>query len=548
MVNAKSIIESITSVEEPSVSSHSEYLDDASSYHSHSSSAEDEDESGETDSQSSCSCSISTSSSASYSIASNEGSDDEDDDDDDDDESHDGGEKGDESSSSEYHDHNEEEDDSQEDWSYKFFPPNENCRVRFSAETEVYDTLSRNDFTPQEKMASFLSPKDKKAQSHRQNKTIAKLELWIDESPERRTMSNMRTLYRAVDANNGDPKFIGRGLHQMTDKGYDRMNDTKNMCVDSVLEEQEAQWKAWQKENADLMAAFLEAEEEKKDAEMIQEPKRLMWDWERMAQISLQFSKGSIVESIKIAKRDEQQAQKAYLQFEKQEAKKKKMTEKKKKQQQEEATAKSEEPYRLASAAAAAAAAKKTNATNKTKNNSAVRSPVSITPTTVATTLTSCVSASSNLGPDFVVNLNNSSHHNHNDLEDDEKITNAHYQNQNQQQQQQQQQQEQQLLLLQDTFEASYNDMKTTASAPHRQDSLDSLEVLSVDSTLTGDRSILTYDDRSIVTPTEESTLMTLQFRQRLSLQEQQHPCKAVHAAILKKNYKGGVDTNVVIQ
>ncbi|CAJ1932742.1 unnamed protein product [Cylindrotheca closterium] len=473
---ANKMKESGITVEENSISSSSDEdnCDDASSYQS---GLEEDDEEDEDDTQSACSISIASSSSESYSQPSDDHEEDGDDDNDNDEESAADGE--DDEDEEEHDDSSSSSSSSSEDWNYKFFP-NDNCRIRFNAEIEVYDTLSRNDYTLQEKLACFLSPKDKKAQSHRQNKSIAKLEWWMEETPESRNGSNRsKSLYYYVREDNGkgEPKFIARGLHQMTDSGYDRMNDMKNLCVEAVLHEQDAQWRDWHRRCI----------EQEQEAEEENERPLLLWDWDRISETSIDASRGAIIEAIKIAKRDRQLAEKAYLQLGKSE---------KQQQQQSTTTNKTNNKENI-----------KENIEERTKATKTVRSqvlqdagtkkpntsPRSATPTTITTTLTSSVAPS-----DILVTTLNDEHD--------------------------------------DSGHHDDTDTNTNNNDEHEdEDEDDRLEVVSVDSTLTGDRSLLTLvDDRSIVTPPtdDEETMDAISaLKRRLSWQEQQHPCKAAHEA-----------------
>jgi hypothetical protein len=135
--------------------------------------------------------------------------------------------------------------------------------VRFSADVTDFHTLSRSEYSLWELQHCFYTNKEKKQQWSRQNKAVNRFEKGKPEGNDQ----------------------VYRGLEPLTDKGYQLLLQIKNKCVDAVMDEQEEQWRSG------------------------------TVDLERLAKVSQQISKASIVIAIKMAKRDAQQANKAYLQM-----------------------------------------------------------------------------------------------------------------------------------------------------------------------------------------------------------------------------------------
>jgi hypothetical protein len=135
--------------------------------------------------------------------------------------------------------------------------------VRFSADVTDFHTLSRSEYSLWELQQCFYTSKEKKQHWSHQNKAVTRFEKGKPEANDQ----------------------VHRGLEPMTDKGYQLIIQMKNKCVDAVMDEQEEQWRSG------------------------------IVDWVRMAKASQQISNASIVIAIKMAKRDAQQANKAYLQM-----------------------------------------------------------------------------------------------------------------------------------------------------------------------------------------------------------------------------------------
>jgi hypothetical protein len=138
--------------------------------------------------------------------------------------------------------------------------------VRFSAVVTDFHTLSRGEYNLWELQQCFYTIKEKKQQWSPQDKAVTRFEKGKPETNDQ----------------------FHRGLEPLTDKGYKLLLQNKNKCVDAVMDVQEEQWRSG------------------------------IVDWERLAKASQQISKASIVIAIKLAKRDTQQANKAYLQMNRQ--------------------------------------------------------------------------------------------------------------------------------------------------------------------------------------------------------------------------------------
>jgi hypothetical protein len=135
--------------------------------------------------------------------------------------------------------------------------------VQFSADVTDFHTLSRSEYSLWELQHCFYTSKEKKQQWKHQNKAVTRFEKGKPEANDQ----------------------VHRGLEPLTNRGYQLLIRIKNKCVDSVMDQQEEQWRS----------------------EIV--------DLERLAKASQQISKASIVIAIKMAKRDAQQARKAYLQM-----------------------------------------------------------------------------------------------------------------------------------------------------------------------------------------------------------------------------------------
>jgi predicted secreted protein len=138
--------------------------------------------------------------------------------------------------------------------------------VRFSADVTYFHTLNRTEYILRELQQCFYTIKEKKQQWLHQNKAVTRFEKGKPEANDQ----------------------VHRGLEPLTDKGYRILQQIKNKCVDAVMDVQEEQWRSG------------------------------IVDWEQLAEASQQISKASTVIAIKLAKRDKQQANKAYLQMNRQ--------------------------------------------------------------------------------------------------------------------------------------------------------------------------------------------------------------------------------------
>ena len=131
--------------------------------------------------------------------------------------------------------------------------------VRFASSLQHYETLCRDDYTESEVENSWYSTAEQKQMKINQDKLVKRM----DKGKKPKSNESFR------------------GMERLVVDGYQEMMQRKHRCIDSVMDEQERQWKL------DI------------------------FDWDQMAELAIDSSQECIAQALKLAEEDEVEAKKA---------------------------------------------------------------------------------------------------------------------------------------------------------------------------------------------------------------------------------------------
>ena len=131
--------------------------------------------------------------------------------------------------------------------------------IRFASSLQHFETLCRDDYTESEVKNTWYSAGEQKVMKSKQNKLVKRMDK--GKKPK------------------GDESF--RGMENLALNGYQEMMHRKHRCIDSVMDEQERQWKL------------------------------NVVDWDRIKELAMECSQECIAEALKFGEKDEIEAKKA---------------------------------------------------------------------------------------------------------------------------------------------------------------------------------------------------------------------------------------------